>query len=61
MKTKMTERDKCIYLWLDAEEENRKDNGDKCMELKDKCRRTYSKLKKNDQIYVKDYLDSIGA
>tara|TARA_R100001463_G_scaffold42546_8_gene89115 strand:+ start:3860 stop:4030 length:171 start_codon:yes stop_codon:yes gene_type:complete len=50
-----------IDLWLRAEEELRKGNDNKCLDLKHKFNQRYNKLKKNDQNYVKDYLISIGA
>lgn len=50
-----------IQLWLDAEEENRIGNDDKCLELKDNFSIEYDKLSGEDQEYVKDYLDSVGG
>tara|TARA_R100000742_G_C4253838_1_gene71923 strand:+ start:73 stop:243 length:171 start_codon:yes stop_codon:yes gene_type:complete len=50
-----------IELWLDAEEELRKGNDDRCMELKDEFSKRYQKINKKEQDYVKDYLDSIGV
>jgi len=54
-------KDEIIDLWLEAEEELRKGNDDKCMKLKDEFAERYDKLNKKDKEYVKDYLDSVGA
>lgn len=53
-----------IQMWLDAEEENRKhtqEGEDKCLDLKDEFSKEYEKLSKEDQEYVGDYLESVGA
>ena len=52
---------KLIELWLDSEEELRNGNDDRCLEMKDYFSEQYAKLNKNEQEYVKDYLDSCGA
>ena len=53
--------DKLIDLWLEAEEENRNNNINKALTLKDKFYQEYIKLSKKDQIDLNEYLDSIGA
>ena len=54
-------KDKVIQLWLDAEEENRKGNDEKCLELKDQFSSEWEKLTLDDKQYVNDYLESVGA
>jgi len=54
-------KEKIIQLWLDAEEELRKDNDDKCLELKEQFQEEYSKLSKEDKQYVDDYIESVGG
>jgi len=54
-------KEKLIELWLDAEEELRNGNDNKCIEMKDSFSEQLVKLNKEEQEYVKDYLDSCGA
>ena len=55
------DKEQLIELWLRAEEELRNGNDDKCIEFKDSFSEQYAKQNKNEQEYVKDYLDSCGA
>ena len=55
------QNDKQIALWLKAEEELRKGNYDKCLELKDEFRERQAKLTEQQQQYIMDYLYSVGA
>ena len=50
-----------IQLWLDAEEELRNGNDDKCLELKGQFSEEYDKLSDEDKQHVEDYLESCGA
>lgn len=50
-----------VQLWLDAEEENRNGNDEKCLELKDEFSTQFSKLGLDDKQYVNDYLESVGG
>lgn len=50
-----------IQLWLDAEEENRIGNDEKCLEMKDKFTKEVDNLSEEDQQYVKDYLDDLAG
>lgn len=53
-----------IQLWLVAEEENRSHTQvgeDNCLELKGLFSDEYKKLSVEDQEYVSDYLEEIGA
>ena len=52
--------DTLIYLWLEAEEENRNDNINEALRLKNKFSKRYAKLNKEQQEYVSDYLEGIG-
>ena len=52
---------KLIKIWLEAEQELRKGNEKKCLELKNKFTSRYIKLNKEQQQYIKNYLDSIAA
>lgn len=54
-------KDEIVQLWLDAEEELRNDNDDKCLEMKEKFSKEFDELSKEDQEYVKDYIDSVGG
>jgi hypothetical protein len=54
-------KDEVIQLWLDAEEENRNGNDEKCLEMKDQFTKENDKLSKEDQQYVKDYLDDLAG
>lgn len=57
-------KDEIIQLWLDAEEENRKDTNEgeeKCLELKDKFSDEFSKLSLDNKKEVVEYLESVGA
>jgi hypothetical protein len=53
--------DRVIYLWIDAEEENRKGNDDKCLELKNEFSKEFDKVTPDDKQEIIDYLGSIGA
>jgi len=55
------DKESLVELWLEAEEENRKDNSDKCLELKEKFNQEYDKLSLEDKEFVKDELDSLGG
>ena len=48
-------------IWLDAEEELRNENDNKCLELKDKFSEEYDKLSDEDKQDVKDYIDSVAG
>ena len=50
-----------IQLWLDAEEQLRKGDDDKCLEMKKKFIGEYNKLSEKDKDFICDYLDSVGA
>jgi hypothetical protein len=54
-------KDEAIQLWLDAEEELRCGNDDKCLEMKEKFSQGFDELSKEDQQYTKDYLESVAA
>tara|TARA_R100000315_G_scaffold62428_1_gene43939 strand:- start:3216 stop:3386 length:171 start_codon:yes stop_codon:yes gene_type:complete len=54
-------KEELIELWLEAEEELRSGNDNKCIEFKDSFLYQYAKLNRNEQEYVRDYLDSCGA
>jgi hypothetical protein len=54
-------KDELIQLWLDAEEENRNQNDEKCIEMKNKFAKEFDKLSKEDKQYVEDYLESCAA
>ena len=54
-------KDAIIQLWLDAEEENRNGNDEKCLELKDKFSEEVKNLSKDDQEYVADYLEDLAG
>jgi hypothetical protein len=53
--------DEVIQLWLDAEEENRNGNEEKCLELKDRFSNEFSKLSLDDKKEVTEHLESIAA
>jgi hypothetical protein len=53
--------DEVIQLWLDAEEENRNGNEEKCLELKDRFSNEFSKLSLDDKKEVTEQLESIAA
>lgn len=53
--------DKVIQLWLDAEEELRKGNEDKCLELKTKFYKEFDKVTPDDKLEIKDYLESVAG
>ena len=53
--------DAVIELWLDAEEELRNGNDEKCCELKDKFIVECEKLSAEDKQYISDYLESVAA
>jgi hypothetical protein len=50
-----------IDLWLDAEEELRNGNDEKCLEMKELFFIEKERLSNIEKEYIKDYLDSIGA
>tara|TARA_Y100000389_G_scaffold204137_1_gene255189 strand:+ start:1913 stop:2083 length:171 start_codon:yes stop_codon:yes gene_type:complete len=50
-----------IDLWLDAEEELRNENDEKCLEMKKLFIKEIVNFSKIDKIYIEDYLESIGA
>ena len=54
-------KDLLVDLWLTAEEELREGNDDSCVVLKDLFSEYYTLLNKEDQEYVADYLETIGA
>jgi len=54
-------KDEIVQLFLDAEEELRNGNDDKCLDLKDQFSEEYKKLSDEDKQYVEDYLESVGA
>lgn len=58
------EKDKIIYLWLDAEEENRKhtqEGDNKCLELKRQFSNEFQKLSLKDKQYIVNYLESVAG
>jgi hypothetical protein len=58
------EKDKIIYLWLDAEEENRKhtqEGDNKCLELKEQFSNEFQKLSLKDKQYIVNYLESVAG
>ena len=57
-------KESLIQLWLDAEEESRKhtEAGDKkCLEMKEQFSAEFDKLSSEDQEYVSEYLEEVGA
>lgn len=54
-------KDELVQLWLDAEEENRLGNDEKCLEMKDKFSKEVDKLSKADQQEVRDELDDLAG
>ena len=50
-----------IQMWLDAEEHLRNGNDEDCQFLKDEFASIFDTLDKNNQKYVTEYLESIGA
>lgn len=54
-------KDEVVQLWLDAEEELRNENDDKCLEMKAQFSKEFDKLSKEDKQYVKDELDSLAG
>lgn len=54
-------KDELIQLWLDAEEENRKGNDKKCLEMKVIFSDEFDKLSDEDKQYVKDELDRLAG
>jgi ribosome assembly protein YihI (activator of Der GTPase) len=54
-------REDIIQLFLDAEEELRNGNEDKCLELKAQFQEELKKLSKEDEQYVREYLEDLGA
>ena len=55
------ETDDVIQLWLDAEEENRNGNEEKCLELKDIFSNEFSKLSLDDKKEVTNKLENLAA
>ena len=53
--------DEVIQLWLDAEEENRNGNEEKCLELKDRFSNEFSKLSLDDKKEVTEEMDCFAA
>ena len=54
-------KDEVIQLWLDAEEELRKSNDEKCLELKKQFSNEWGKLSLDDKQYVNDELESLAG
>ena len=54
-------KDEVVELFLNAEEELRNGNDNKCLDLKEQFSDEYEKLSNEDKQYVKDYLESVGA
>lgn len=53
--------DKVIQLWLDAEEENRKGNTKKCLELKAQFSKEFDKVTPDDRLEIRDTLESLAG
>ena len=53
--------DEVIQLWLDAEEENRNGNEEKCLELKDRFSNEFGKLSLDDKKEVTNELENLAA
>lgn len=53
--------DRVVYLWLDAEEELRRGNDAKCLELKAKFSKEFDKVTADDKREIVDYLESVGG
>ena len=53
--------DAIIQLWLDAEEENRLGNDEKCLELKEKFSKKYDTLSDFQKEVVEDYLEDLAG
>jgi hypothetical protein len=53
--------DKIVDLWLDAEEELRNGNDEKCLDLKEEFSNEFSKLSLDDKKEVTEYLDSVAG
>ena len=54
-------KDKLINLWIKAEDENRDENYNECLRLKDKWKKLFDKQNRETQKEVLDYLESIGG
>ena len=54
-------KDLLVDLWLTAEEELREGNYDSCLTLKDLFIEYFELINKEDQEYVRDYLEQIAA
>jgi len=54
-------KDLLVNLWLTAEEELREGNYDSCLTLKDLFIEYFELINKEDQEYVRDYLEQIAA
>ena len=50
-----------IDLWLDAEEELRNGNDEKCLEMKELFMKEKENLSDEDKEFVEDYLMSVGG
>jgi len=61
LKLETMETDDVIQLWLDAEEENRNGNEEKCLELKDIFSNEFSKLSLDDKKEVTNKLENLAA
>jgi len=61
MKTEDLIKDLLVDLWLTAEEELREGNCDSCLTLKDLFIEYFELINKEDQEYVRDYLEQIAA
>ena len=56
-----TKNKEVIQLFLDAEEELRNGNDDKCLELKAQFQEELKHLSDKDKQYVREYLEDLGA
>jgi hypothetical protein len=54
-------KDTVIELWLEAEEENRNGNDEKCLELKDKFSVGFGKLSLDDKKEVTNELENLAG
>jgi len=54
-------KDEIVQLWLDAEEENRNGNDEKCLEMKEQFSNEFSKLDLDDKKYVTEYLEDVAG
>jgi ribosome assembly protein YihI (activator of Der GTPase) len=58
---RMEELENLAQMFLDAEEELRQGNDEKCLELKDAFSEECKDLNQEERQYVDDYLMSLGA